>query len=180
MCAAIRRAAERVRGGNLDIRIVSNGLPDPEPIGFIDRLRMHQPTALARHRLDAQRCSTTRSKKMRRNASLGSAGDSYGKTSRHHDRQQVTGEGRGSSHQADQAGTVQIGAHQPHRKRERNSTQNRCRGLLDAWETLMRNPATGEWVPAAKPASIRVKIRALPKLKTAAAPWRSHQSSLFG
>jgi len=37
--------------------------------------------------------------------------------------------------------------------------------------TLVRNPATGELVPAAaKPASVRVKIRALSKLKTAAAP----------
>jgi nucleoid DNA-binding protein len=37
--------------------------------------------------------------------------------------------------------------------------------------TLVRNPATGEMVPAsAKPASVRVKIRALSKLKTAAAP----------
>jgi nucleoid DNA-binding protein len=36
--------------------------------------------------------------------------------------------------------------------------------------TLIRNPATGEMVPgAAKPASVRVKIRALSKLKTAAA-----------
>jgi hypothetical protein len=35
--------------------------------------------------------------------------------------------------------------------------------------TLIRNPATGEMVPgAAKPASVRVKIRALSKLKTAA------------
>ncbi len=35
--------------------------------------------------------------------------------------------------------------------------------------TLVRNPATGEMVKAAaKPASIRVKIRALTKLKTAA------------
>jgi nucleoid DNA-binding protein len=37
--------------------------------------------------------------------------------------------------------------------------------------TLVRNPATGEMVPAAaKPASVRVKIRALSKLKTAASP----------
>ncbi len=37
--------------------------------------------------------------------------------------------------------------------------------------TLVRNPATGEMVPAAaKPASVRVKIRALSKLKTAATP----------
>ncbi len=37
--------------------------------------------------------------------------------------------------------------------------------------TLVRNPATGEMVKAAaKPASIRVKIRALSKLKTAASP----------
>jgi len=37
--------------------------------------------------------------------------------------------------------------------------------------TLVRNPATGEMVKAAaKPASIRVKIRALSKLKNAAAP----------
>ena len=35
--------------------------------------------------------------------------------------------------------------------------------------TLVRNPSTGEMVPgAAKPASVRVKIRALSKLKTAA------------
>jgi nucleoid DNA-binding protein len=35
--------------------------------------------------------------------------------------------------------------------------------------TLIRNPSTGEMVPgAAKPASVRVKIRALSKLKTAA------------
>ncbi len=35
--------------------------------------------------------------------------------------------------------------------------------------TMIRNPATGEMVPAkAKPASVRVKIRALSKLKTAA------------
>jgi nucleoid DNA-binding protein len=35
--------------------------------------------------------------------------------------------------------------------------------------TLVRNPATGEMVPgAAKPASVRVKIRALSKLKAAA------------
>jgi nucleoid DNA-binding protein len=35
--------------------------------------------------------------------------------------------------------------------------------------TLVRNPATGEMVKAAaKPASVRVKIRALSKLKTAA------------
>lgn len=37
--------------------------------------------------------------------------------------------------------------------------------------TLVRNPATGEMIKAAaKPASIRVKVRALSKLKTAAAP----------
>ncbi|MBY6241367.1 HU family DNA-binding protein [Methylosinus sp. Sm6] len=37
--------------------------------------------------------------------------------------------------------------------------------------TLVRNPATGEMVKAAaKPASVRVKIRALSKLKTVAAP----------
>ena len=36
--------------------------------------------------------------------------------------------------------------------------------------TLIRNPATGEMMKgAAKPASVRVKIRALKKLKTAAA-----------
>jgi nucleoid DNA-binding protein len=36
--------------------------------------------------------------------------------------------------------------------------------------TLIRNPSTGEMVPgAAKPASVRVKIRALSKLKTATA-----------
>jgi nucleoid DNA-binding protein len=35
--------------------------------------------------------------------------------------------------------------------------------------TLIRNPSTGEMVPgAAKPASVRVKIRPLAKLKTAA------------
>jgi nucleoid DNA-binding protein len=35
--------------------------------------------------------------------------------------------------------------------------------------TLVRNPSTGEMVPgAAKPASMRVKLRALPKLKIAA------------
>ena len=35
--------------------------------------------------------------------------------------------------------------------------------------TLVRNPATGEMTPgAAKPASVRVKVRALSKLKTAA------------
>jgi nucleoid DNA-binding protein len=35
--------------------------------------------------------------------------------------------------------------------------------------TLVRNPSTGEMIPgAAKPASVRVKIRALSKLKTAA------------
>ncbi|MGN6157268.1 MAG: HU family DNA-binding protein [Devosia sp.] len=35
--------------------------------------------------------------------------------------------------------------------------------------TLIRNPSTGEMVPgAAKPASVRVKIRPLSKLKTAA------------
>ena len=37
--------------------------------------------------------------------------------------------------------------------------------------TLIRNPATGEMMKgAAKPASVRVKIRALSKLKTAALP----------
>ncbi len=37
--------------------------------------------------------------------------------------------------------------------------------------TLVRNPATGGMVKAAaKPASVRVKIRALSKLKTAASP----------
>jgi hypothetical protein len=37
--------------------------------------------------------------------------------------------------------------------------------------TLVRNPATGEMVKGtAKPASMRVKIRALSKLKTAASP----------
>lgn len=37
--------------------------------------------------------------------------------------------------------------------------------------TLVRNPATGEMVKgAAKPASVRVKIRALSKLKSAATP----------
>ncbi|WP_036280963.1 HU family DNA-binding protein [Methylocystis sp. ATCC 49242] len=37
--------------------------------------------------------------------------------------------------------------------------------------TLVRNPATGEMVKgAAKPASVRVKIRALSKLKNAATP----------
>ena len=37
--------------------------------------------------------------------------------------------------------------------------------------TLVRSPATGEMVEAAaKPASVRVKIRALSKLKTAATP----------
>ena len=37
--------------------------------------------------------------------------------------------------------------------------------------TLVRNPATGEMIKAAaKPASVRVKIRALSKLKTAATP----------
>ena len=37
--------------------------------------------------------------------------------------------------------------------------------------TLVRNPANGEMIKAAaKPASIRVKLRALSKLKTAAAP----------
>lgn len=36
--------------------------------------------------------------------------------------------------------------------------------------TMIRNPATGEMVPgAAKPASVRVKIRALAKLKAATA-----------
>ena len=36
---------------------------------------------------------------------------------------------------------------------------------------LVRNPATGEMIPgASKPASVRVKIRALSKLKAAAAP----------
>lgn len=35
--------------------------------------------------------------------------------------------------------------------------------------TMIRNPSTGEMVPgAAKPASVRVKVRALSKLKTAA------------
>ncbi|MFO1242772.1 MAG: HU family DNA-binding protein [Rickettsiales bacterium] len=35
--------------------------------------------------------------------------------------------------------------------------------------TMIRNPATGEMVPAAaKPASVRVKVRALSKLKSAA------------
>jgi nucleoid DNA-binding protein len=35
--------------------------------------------------------------------------------------------------------------------------------------TMIRNPATGEMMPgAAKPASVRVKVRALSKLKTAA------------
>jgi hypothetical protein len=35
--------------------------------------------------------------------------------------------------------------------------------------TLIRNPSTGEMVPgAAKPASVRVKVRALSKLKGAA------------
>lgn len=35
--------------------------------------------------------------------------------------------------------------------------------------TLIRNPATGEMVPAAaKPASVRVKVRALSKMKSAA------------
>lgn len=35
--------------------------------------------------------------------------------------------------------------------------------------TMIRNPATGEMVPAAaKPASVRVKVRALSKLKAAA------------
>ena len=35
--------------------------------------------------------------------------------------------------------------------------------------TLIRNPATGQMMPgAAKPASVRVKVRALSKLKTAA------------
>jgi nucleoid DNA-binding protein len=37
--------------------------------------------------------------------------------------------------------------------------------------TLVRNPATGEMVKAAaKPASVRVKVRPLSKLKTAASP----------
>ncbi|BBF92321.1 HU family DNA-binding protein [Blastochloris tepida] len=37
--------------------------------------------------------------------------------------------------------------------------------------TLVRNPATGEMIKgAAKPASVRVKIRALSKLKSAATP----------
>jgi hypothetical protein len=37
--------------------------------------------------------------------------------------------------------------------------------------TLIRNPSTGQMVEAAaKPASVRVKIRALSKLKTAASP----------
>jgi hypothetical protein len=37
--------------------------------------------------------------------------------------------------------------------------------------TLVRNPATGQMVKgAAKPASVRVKIRALSKLRTAASP----------
>jgi nucleoid DNA-binding protein len=37
--------------------------------------------------------------------------------------------------------------------------------------TLVRNPSTGEMVKAAaKPASVRLKIRALSKLKSAAAP----------
>lgn len=37
--------------------------------------------------------------------------------------------------------------------------------------TLVRNPATGEMIKgAAKPASVRVKVRALSKLKAAAAP----------
>lgn len=37
--------------------------------------------------------------------------------------------------------------------------------------TLIRNPSTGEMVPgAAKPASVRVKVRPLSKLKAAAAP----------
>ena len=37
--------------------------------------------------------------------------------------------------------------------------------------TLVRNPATGEMIKAAaKPASVRVKMRALSKLKAAAAP----------
>ena len=37
--------------------------------------------------------------------------------------------------------------------------------------TLVRNPATGEMMKAAaKPASVRVKVRPLSKLKTAAAP----------
>jgi hypothetical protein len=35
--------------------------------------------------------------------------------------------------------------------------------------TLVRNPSTGEMIPgAAKPASVRVKVRALAKLKAAA------------
>jgi hypothetical protein len=38
--------------------------------------------------------------------------------------------------------------------------------------TLIRNPATGEMMKgAAKPASVRVKIRALSKLKGAAIAW---------
>lgn len=37
--------------------------------------------------------------------------------------------------------------------------------------TMIRNPATGEMMPgAAKPASVRVKVRALSKLKAAASP----------
>ncbi len=37
--------------------------------------------------------------------------------------------------------------------------------------TMIRNPSTGEMMPgAAKPASIRVKVRALSKLKAAASP----------
>ncbi|MND07898.1 hypothetical protein D3C83_301900 [compost metagenome] len=37
--------------------------------------------------------------------------------------------------------------------------------------TLIRNPATGEMMSgAAKPASVRVKVRALSKLKAAASP----------
>jgi nucleoid DNA-binding protein len=37
--------------------------------------------------------------------------------------------------------------------------------------TMIRNPSTGEMMPgAAKPASIRVKVRALSKLKAAATP----------
>ncbi len=37
--------------------------------------------------------------------------------------------------------------------------------------TLVRNPATGEMIKgAAKPASVRVRIRALSKLKRAATP----------
>ena len=40
---------------------------------------------------------------------------------------------------------------------------------------LVRNPSTGEMVKAAaKPASVRVKIRALSKLKTAASPSRKN------